>query len=399
MDFVFSAADIMLPHTDMKKWATIACDQYTSEPEYWEKVEKTVGDAPSSLRLVLPEVYLRNDNSEQVKKINQTMKKYEEDGIFETYKDALIYVERTQSDGKVRRGIVGKIDLEQYDYSKKTSAAVRATEKTVISRIPPRVKIREDATLELPHVMLLIDDPERTVIEPLDSEKDKFRMLYDFDMMLGAGHITGRLMDGENIRNVIGALKDLSDKNDGFLLSVGDGNHSLASAKECYNKTREPLSRYALVEIVNIHDEALQFEPIYRAVFGAEPEKLINDFVDFCGGEYQGADAQSFECLYKDKTKHISVKPSFKLPVGTLQSFLDDYTEKNTGITVDYIHGEDSLKKIASRDEKAVGFLFRGMEKSELFSSVSADGSLPRKTFSMGHADDKRFYLEARRIK
>lgn len=393
----FSTADILLPKKNFENWAVIACDQYTSEPEYWDNVRKSAGDKPSALDIVLPEVYLSGDNSNRIEKINANMQKFIENGVFELYQDALIYVERIQSDGKLRHGLVGKIDLENYDYRSGSKAEIRATEQTVVSRIPPRVEIRKNASVEMPHVMLLFDDVKDVIFTYLSENTDKFKKIYDFKLMCNAGSIKGYLLDDTAKQTVLLALDDLKQKNNGFLFCVGDGNHSLATAKECYRQNPNELSRYALTEIVNIHDTALQFEPIYRVVFGVEPETLIDDFVKTVG-EYNGTDAQKFVCVYGEKIREISVKPTSKLAVGTLQTFLDDYVKTHNGIEIDYIHGENSLKKLSAR-ENTVGFLFDGMQKSELFDAVNSDGSLPRKTFSMGHADDKRFYIEARKIK
>lgn len=393
----FSPANILLPKSDFENWAVIACDQYTSEPEYWQSVKNAAADKPSALNIVLPEVYLSDDNSEYIEKINQNMQKYLAEDIFKEYPDALIYVERIQSDGKLRKGIVGKIDLESYDYHSGTDAEIRATEQTVLSRIPPRVEIRKNATLELPHVMLLFDDIENSIFNYLALNRDTFEKLYDFTLMCDAGSIKGYLLNDTAKQTVLSALDTLKQKNNGFLFCVGDGNHSLATAKECYMQNPTQESRYALAEIVNIHDTALEFEPIYRVAFGVNPENLIDDFIT-ATGEYSGTDAQKFICVYGDKTREISVKPTAKLAVGTLQSFLDEYVKIHNEVQIDYIHGENSLKKLASRNN-TVGFLFDGMKKSELFDAVNANGSLPRKTFSMGHADDKRFYIEARKIK
>ncbi|MEE1053610.1 MAG: DUF1015 domain-containing protein [Acutalibacteraceae bacterium] len=389
----FSPADILLPKTDFENWSVIACDQYTSEPEYWQNVKTAAGDKPSALNIILPEVYLSADNSEKIEKINQNMQKYLENDIFTEYKDSLIYVERIQSDGKLRRGIVGKIDLECYDYRSGSDAEIRATEQTVLSRIPPRVEIRKNAPLEMPHVMLLFDDVKDRIFSYLAENKDGFKTVYDFTLMCNAGSIKGYLLNEEAKQTVLSMLGELKEQKDGFLFCVGDGNHSLATAKECYNQNKNELNRYALCEIVNIHDKALEFEPIYRVVFGADPEKLIDEFI-----KATGEGSQKFTCVYGDKTREISVKPTAKLAVGTLQTFLDEYAKNHPEVEIDYIHGTESLKKLASR-ENAVGFIFDGMQKSELFDAVNADGSLPRKTFSMGHADDKRFYIEARKIK
>ncbi len=389
----FSPADILLPKCDFENWAVIACDQYTSEPEYWEEVTAAAGDKPSALNIVLPEVYLSADNSERIEKINKNMQAYLDSNVFCEYPDSLIYVERIQSDGKCRRGIVGKIDLESYDYHAGTTAEIRATEQTVLSRIPPRVEIRKNAPLELPHVMLLFDDAKNTVFSYLDSNKSDFEKVYDFTLMCNAGSIKGYLLNAPAKNFVLSQFDSLKQQNDGFLFCVGDGNHSLATAKECYNLNKTEASRYALTEIVNIHDTALQFEPIYRVVFGINPEELLDELV-----KTLGEGTQKFTCVYGNTVKEIGVNPTAKLAVGTLQAFLDEYIKNHPEAEIDYIHGEDSLKKLASRPN-AIGFIFGGMQKSELFEAVNADGSLPRKTFSMGHADDKRFYIEARKIK
>lgn len=392
----FLPADILLPKNGFEKWAVIACDQYTSEPEYWKSAADYVGNAPSALNLVFPEVYLSDDNSKKISEINANMKKYINDGVFNEFKNTFIYIKRTVTGGKIRRGVTGLIDLCNYSYEKGSKTLIRATEETVPERIPPRVEIRKDATLELPHIMLLIDDPDMTVIAPLDKKTEDEKPLYDFDLMLNGGHITGTAL-GEKaaaeMQKALGALIENSD--DKLLFAVGDGNHSLAAAKECYRINKSEKSRYALVEIVNIHDESLEFEPIYRVIFGADPERVIHDFTEFSGGDYNGTDAQEFTCVYGGRERKISVKPSSKLCVGTLQRFIDRYIKENPSLKVDYIHGEKSLRLLAEKPD-TVGFIFDGMKKSELFDAVKQDGSLPRKTFSMGHANDKRFYLEAR---
>lgn len=394
----FLPANILLPKKDFEKWAVVACDQYTSEPEYWEKVENIAGNSPSAFNLILPEVYLLPDNSKRINKINENMSKYISDGVFEEIENTFVYVEREVTDGKTRNGIVGLIDLENYSYEKGSKALIRATEATVLERIPPRVAIRKDATLEMPHVMLLIDDPKRTVIEPLKEKIGDFKKLYDFDLMQNSGHIKGFAIDEITAKQIQTALSALvSDNNDKLLFAVGDGNHSLATAKECYNINKTESSRYALVEVVNIHDFSLEFEPIYRVVFGVEPEKFINNFVNDLGGEYNGSDAQKFTCVYGDNEREVSLKPTGKLCVATLQTYLDEYLKNDKNATIDYIHGEEVVYSL-SKSENTVGFIFEGMQKNELFDAIKQDGSLPRKTFSMGHAADKRFYIEARKI-
>ena len=391
--FLYSA-DILLPKKDFEKWSVIACDQYTSEPEYWAETEEIVGNNASALRIILPEAYLTDDDSEKIAQINKNMIDYLNSDVFDLFEDTIIYTNRTLKNGVSRHGIVGLIDLEDYSYEKGASTPIRATEQTVIERIPPRVAIRRDASIELPHVMLLIDDEKRTVIEPISEECEKFKKLYDFDLMQNAGHICGYALSTDAKNQVKSAL-DLLYKNskDGLLYAVGDGNHSLASAKECYRQGCGP--RYALVEIVNIHDYSLEFEPIYRVVFGGN-QKLIEDFIDYCG-ESKDTDGQNFLIINGENETEVSLKAKGTLPVATLQGFLDEYI-KNTDLKIDYIHGIENVKKLCKR-EKAIGFIFDGMEKNQLFEAVSNDGSLPRKTFSMGCADDKRFYLEARKIK
>ena len=392
---LFMPTDILLPAEKPEKWAVIACDQYTSEPEYWENVRKTAGNAPSAFNIIFPEAFLGKNNAEKISKINATMKSYLENGVFKEYKNTFVYTERTLKNGKTRRGIVGLIDLDNYSYEKGSKALIRATEATVKERIPARVEIRRGAHLEMPHVMLLCDDPENLLIGGLASNIGNFECLYDFDLMCGGGHIRGFAPDKAAAEALRRHTEELLRKNGGdMLFVVGDGNHSLAAAKECAALGG---SHYALVEVVNIHDDSLEFEPIYRVLFGVEPEKVIEDFTEKCGGEYRGADAQRFRCVYGSTEKEISVRPASKLAVGTLQVYLDDYLKAHKGTEIDYIHGENSLKKLAET-RNTLGFLFDGMKKEELFDAVRQDGSLPRKTFSMGEADDKRFYLECRKL-
>ena len=390
-------ADILLPKDNFESWSVIACDQYTSEPEYWEGVKKSAGDNCSALNIILPEAHLSDDDGEKIAKINQTMADYLNNDVFDKFENTMVYIERTLKNSKVRRGVLGLIDLEDYSYLKGADTFIRATEETVLERIPPRVNIRKDASLELPHIMLLIDDAQNTVLEPLTNNKESYSRLYDFTLMQNAGKIKGYAITPSDVYALQEALYSLAcASSDGLLFAVGDGNHSLASAKECYNQGKGP--RYALVEVVNIHDDSLEFEPIYRILFSADPEKVISDFTEKLGGEYTGSDAQKFTCVFGNCEKEISVKPTAKLPVATLQTFLDEYIQKNPEIKIDYIHGVDSLKTLALKPQ-TLGFIFKGMDKGELFPAISADGSLPRKTFSMGCADDKRFYLEARKIK
>lgn len=390
----FLPANILLPKGDFEKWSVIACDQYTSQPEYWKETRNIVGETPSALNIILPEAFLGEDNSEAISAVNKTMENYLENGIFQEYDDTIVYIERRLNNGSLRRGILGLIDLEDYNYLKSSNSLIRATEETVLDRIPPRVNIRLEAPIEIPHIMLLIDDKDRKVIEPLSEKTGEFEKLYDFSLMQNAGSIIGYKISKDSTEKMLGAIDELAENSDGMLFAVGDGNHSLASAKECYNLGKG--SRYALVEVVNIHENSLEFEPIYRVLFGVQPLSVIDDFVNASGGEYYGEDAQKFTCVFGKETKEISVKPNGKLAVATLQKFLDEYI-KNTDIKIDYIHGIEATKTLAEK-ENAIGFIFEGMQKDELFTAVCADGSLPRKTFSMGTADDKRFYLEARKF-
>lgn len=401
----FKPADILLPArgTDYSKWSVIACDQYTSQPEYWERAERAVGGAPSTLRLVLPEAYLDSPGLEKrIDSINLAQKEYLDSGLFEEYKDSMVYVRRIQSDGSLREGLVGAIDLEEYDYLPGSQSQVRATEATVTERIPPRLKIRQGACLELPHIMILIDDPQKSVIEPLGGAE--LEKLYDFNLMLGGGSISGYLVPQAELSRVNGALSRLLERCP-MLFAMGDGNHSLATAKEYYNRlkaenpgadlSRHP-ARYALCEIVNLHSPALRFEAIHRIVFTDCPERLVLALERELGLSCEPSEL-SLELLTGGTEKRLYIhKPTAKLAVGCLQAFLDGFLKENGG-RIDYIHGEEVVKELSARPG-AVGFILEPMEKSQLFPAVMADGALPRKTFSMGHADDKRFYLEARRI-
>ncbi len=414
----FGPADILVPQgCDLRLWSVVACDQYTSEPAYWEQVERLVGGAPSALRLTLPEIYLKGDVSERIGAIGRAMRDYLNRGLFAAHPDSMVLVERTLSSGRVRRGLVGAVDLEAYDYNRGAQSPVRATEGTVLERIPPRVRVRENAPLELPHVMLLADDPGRTVLEPLAERAAEFPLLYDFDLMQGGGHIAGRLIAGQALRGVSRALSALA-RPDVFsekygvsgkaplVFAVGDGNHSLATAKACWEQVKKTLpagashpARYALAELVNLHDPALEFEPIHRVVFGVEPERLLTEFKAFypCAAEEKAA-GQRIGYVHAGGRGVLTVpNPPCNLAVGTLQNFLDACLKEHGG-RVDYIHGDGVAEQLGAQPGN-VGFLLPAMEKSDLFKTVVLEGALPRKTFSMGNACDKRFYLEARRIR
>ena len=388
--FGLQPADLLLPRGDLARWAVVACDQFTSQPEYWRQVEQTVGEAPSALRVTLPEAYLTEDPAPRIAAVNETMKEYLAADLFRSVPGGMTYIERQTSDG-VRRGLLGIIHLDEYDYLPGSHSLIRATEQTVVERIPPRVTIRRDAPLELPHVLLLAEDPEDTLIGPLTARAAEFELLYDFDLMMGGGHITGRLPDRKAMAGVQRAIHSLlAGQTDPLLFAVGDGNHSLAAAKECRRQDPTPRNRYALVEVVNLQDPAIRFEPIYRVVFHADPEDLL--------AALPKGEGQPVTVVTEKGERQVTLPPTSKLPVGTVQNFLDGYIAAHPGVTVDYIHGEETLRTLAARPG-AVGFLFEGMGKEELFPAIRADGSLPRKTFSMGHAEDKRYYLEARKIR
>lgn len=417
----FRGADILLPKdSDLTKWSVVACDQYTSQPEYWTRVAERVGSEPSTLHLILPESKLEGPGVEgTIEQINVTMKEYLEKDIFEEYPDSIFYIERCLANGKIRRGLVGMVDLEQYDYTPGSAASIRATEGTVLSRIPPRVAVRRNALVELPHIMLLTDDPGRTVIEPFGDETAEMKCVYEFDMMEQGGHIAGWQLNAkqkERLANALAALADPAAFNARYgtkdlatlLFAVGDGNHSLATAKECYEQQKKATprelwpqlpARYALAELVNLHDNSLEFEAIHRVVFDTDVPKLLEALVDAYPGAYDGCgNGHVLHYVYAGGEGAVTVpEPSAQLPVGTLQNFLDEYL-KNAAGKVDYIHGEDVTRQLGCEPD-CIGFLLPAMDKDQLFPTVIHDGVLPRKTFSMGEAHDKRFYLEARKIR
>lgn len=415
----FKRANILLPkNTDMEKWSVVACDQYTSEMDYWNRVDSFVGDSPSTLRITLPEIFLEDsDVEEKIKKVNSTMREYLSKDLFYELEDSMIYLERTQADGRVREGLMGMVDLEDYSYEKGSQTLIRATEKTVIERIPPRLKVRENAPLELPHIMILIDDEKKKIIESLKNEVTDNDVIYDFDLMENGGHIKGYKLNSDSMSKVEEGLESLADKDyfekkysvkdKGVLLfAMGDGNHSLATAKANYENLKKTMSeeeylnnpaRYALVELVNLHSDALEFEPIHRVIFDTDVDNLVNELYKYYDINEDG-DGQYFELVTKniDKKLYIS-NPKSNISVGSIQIFLDEYLKENTG-KLDYIHGDETTRSMG-REEGNVAILFEAMPKEELFRTVILDGALPRKTFSMGHSYDKRYYLEARKIK
>lgn len=431
--------EILLPKpgTDLTKWAVAACDQYTSQPEYWERVREFVGQSPSTFHIILPEAYLEETDPEKASgKINAAMDDYLKN-VLVAEKPGFILTERTTARGSSRKGLMAALDLERYDFREGSKSLIRATEGTVIERLPARIKIRQHAPLESPHIMVLIDDPERTVIEPL--LKKGFRKVYDFDLMENSGHIKGYLVDDEKAANeVAAALAALAEPEafrkrygvkdpDVLLFAMGDGNHSLATAKEIWEGIKKRAgdsqavmdhpARYALVELVNLHDESLTFESIDRVAFNCD----LNDMLECMEAYYsaQGStfsvdgrgsrdeveavpsrlpDAHRISFVTKDSAGTITVgRPRHTLEVGTLQTFLDGYMKDRKDVRIDYIHGEEIVKSLASQGN-TVGFFLPAISKLDFFRTIIVDGVLPRKTFSMGHADEKRFYLECRNI-
>ncbi len=401
---IFSPTNILLPKQNFESWSVIACDQFTSNEEYWQAVKAEAGEHPSTLNLIYPEVYLgKTDAAEVTANINSTMQKYIADGIFEEYPNALIYVERTQRDGKVRCGIVGAVDLDEYDYHEGSTSRVRATEKTVLERIPPRVEIRKNATLELPHILMLMDDTARSIVEPLAilATSGKMQKLYDFDLMLEGGHLCGYLIPEGMQADICQKIEALGELHGGITLAVGDGNHSLATAKACRALGATECNRYALCEVMNIHSDALVFEPIFRTVEGIDATQLLADFKAYLADSAnQNANNAPQEITFVCGTLReivVADRPPHALAVGTVQQFLDAYLANKKDAVIDYIHDEEELLSLTANG-KTCGFLYGCMGKSELFDAIEKEGVLPRKTFSMGSARDKRYYTEARRI-
>ncbi|MFA5836631.1 MAG: DUF1015 domain-containing protein [Bellilinea sp.] len=426
-------ADILLPKNGLEpqKWATIACDQFTSQPEYWQKVADIVGAAPSTYNLVLPEVFLGTpDENEHIQRSQQKMREYVHQDLLDSH-TGLVYVERT-SLGRMRRGLMLALDLENYDFNKGSQTLIRATEGTILNRLPPRMRIREGAILELPHILVLIDDPDCSVIDPISADAASLPLLYDFDLMQGSGHLTGRLVNDPALeKQMIAALErlaspevfyskyDVTPEHGVLLFAAGDGNHSLATAKAIWEKIKPVVgmnhpARYALVEIENVHDAGLHFEPIHRVVFGCQSSP-IDAMKAYFGDALRFSPCQSPEEVvekvetYRGEDHIIGLvnaagpelafvsNPSANLPVGTLQSFLDTWIGLGNAENLDYVHGADVVLTLGKQPGNC-GFYLPAMPKNGLFKTVILDGALPRKTFSMGEAVEKRFYMEARRI-
>jgi hypothetical protein len=426
--------EVLLPKkgVDLHKWAVIAVDQFTSQPEYWEQVEAIIGDAPSTFHITLPEIYLEQPGeAEHIQSIQKTMREYLDAGILEP-REGLIYVERTAA-GKTRKGLVMCLDLEHYDYTKGSTSLIRATEGTIVDRLPPRMKIRTGAPLELPHILVLIDDPQKTVIEPVGAASGKLEKLYDIDLMLDSGHLVGYAVNDSALEaSVIEALRGLakpevfaakygvdSDK-PVLLFAMGDGNHSLATAKAVWERMKPEVgmhhpARYALIELENVHDEGLEFEPIHRVLFGLKTD-IYAALESAFGADYSYTPVENAEEMTRrvnagDPTRQLMgfvgggkgfgvvaiANPSTNLSVGTIQSFVDPFLKSGNAEKIDYVHGADVTVRLGQQLGN-VGIYVPGMQKHDLFKTVILDGALPRKTFSMGEAREKRFYMEARKI-
>ncbi|MDO4219274.1 MAG: DUF1015 domain-containing protein [Synergistaceae bacterium] len=406
----FKAADIYLPNkdVDLKKWSVVACDQFTSDPTYWELVEHTVADAPSTLYITLPEIYLKEAQS-RIPKIAQNMEDYVASGVLvPAVKDGFVLVERDTSSGK-RLGIVGAIDLEAYDFNKGAEVPVRCTEGTVAERLPVRTEIRSASLLECPHVMLLIDDPKKTLIESFYDKRESFRVLYDVDLMKQGGHLKGYALEGQTALEVEHAFAEFYDKNSNFFLAVGDGNHSLAAAKICWENIKKTLTdddqknhpaRFALVEVVNLHSPALVFKPIHRIVSGVGLKEFTADFESFL--ERKGmklVEGTDLILVSFGKKRFYDIKDSNgRLPVDIVQEFLDKYMQNHPHILLDYIHGSIVTEGLSQKIE-TVGILLQPISKDGFFDAIEAGGALPRKTFSMGEAEEKKYYMECRKIR
>lgn len=433
-------ANILMPREDidLKTWAVVAVDQFSSQPEYWEEVEELCKDLPSTLHMVFPEAYIGKVSEEGLAdKINSKMEAYLKEGILVDEGPCFIYIDRKTPYVSSRKGLIVSLDLESYNYEPGSKSLIRATEETDKLRLPPRVKIRKDAAIEIPHIFIVIDDLEGRVIEPIEEEIEGYKALYDFDLMMDGGHIKGyKIKDEKILKRIMESLdalinpKLLKDKygveEPPFLYAVGDGNHSLASAKDHWDNIKKDLSeeerenhpaRFALVELMNLHDSGIVFEPIHRLIFNLSFDDFFKAFKEF----YKDSSYEKFSSkdkmltrvkeLKEDKSSHILPfinkegyglikldNPKSNLEVGSLQNFLDEYLKENDEIHLDYIHGEEVLEDL-SREDNNLGFYLDSMDKKELFKTVVLDWVLPKKTFSMGEAEEKRYYLESKMIR
>lgn len=422
----FTAADILLPAAGvpLDPWACIAVDQFTSQPEYWQRAEHLADGKPSTLHIVLPEAYLGTpQEAERLESIRRTMEEYRKT-VLTRKVHGYVYVERTQMDGTVRQGLVGAVDLDAYDYAKSSKPAIRPSESTVVERIPPRLKVRRGATLETPHVMMLADDVDCTLIEPIGLMKNQLPPLYDGELMLGGGHLRGwAVEDPALIAGIDAALAALADPaafarrwpaakgQQPMVLAVGDGNHSLATAKAYWEELKPTLSeeqrrthpaRWCLAEVCNVHSPAIEIEPIHRVVFGVGAKELYAalDAWDQQQGSSTTMSDQRLRLADAHGESAVALaNPPAPLTVGSVEAFLADFLPAHPGVTVDYIHGESTALALASDPAKpATAILLPDFAKADLFKGVVLGGVLPRKTFSMGHAEEKRYYIECRKI-
>ena len=402
---------ILLPKKDIdkSKWSVIACDQFTSQADYWEAVEEYVGASQSTLRLIYPEVYLeRDDKQARIEAINANMSKYLKKGLFDEF-EGFILVDRTMNDGRHRLGLMIYVDLEDYEYTEKNDALIKATEKTVVDRLPPRIEIRKGACLELPHIMMLMDDRSQKIIEKLYESRDFLEKAYDFELNMNGGRVQGYKVTNcaQILEEIEGLLKEdvLVEKygsSKPILFAVGDGNHSLATAKECWKNIKKTLTpaqrqkhpaRYALCELVNIHDKSLDFEPIHRVVFGVD-----KDFINFMHDRLLELDGkEQVKVVFEDTIYYWSVCDNPSDAIADIQSLMDEYALTHPEMVIDYIHGDEHLLKVGA-DGHGVAVFMPKLQKDALFDYVVRRGALPRKSFSMGHAEDKRYYLECRKI-
>ena len=404
-------AQLLLPKegSDLTAWACVACDQFTSQPEYWQEVALQVGDKPSAYRIILPECYL-DKSAELIPGIHRTMANYLADGtLVPAVENGFVLVERITPSG-ARLGLVGMLDLECYDNKPGSRPLCRASEGTIFERIPPRVKIRQGAPLESAHVMLLMDDPMHSVVEPLYNKRNQLRKLYDFPLMKDGGQLIGYAVEGDDIPGIYAALERLSGGDDPMLFAVGDGNHSLATAKAIWDSIKPTLTpeetvshpaRFAMVEIENIYDDALQFEPIHRVLFGYDGDQLLNDLAAFAAAKRESLvdddETQNITIVYEGKEVTLAIPTEHQLAVGDLQNFLDQWLTAHPGVTLDYVHGEAAVRELAM-NANTIGFLLPKPDKGMFFEQIRQLGSLPRKTFSMGEANEKRYYMECRKI-
>ena len=447
-DFGIRVPEILLPkNIDVKSWSVIACDQYTQDLDYWKKAEAAAAGKPSTLNLILPEVYLISpDKPARIEKIRKTMKSYIAEGagsqnsVFDTERNCMVYIERKTAFGRMRRGLVTQIDLETYEWKPFSKANIRATEATIVERIPPRMEIRRGAALELPHIMLLVDDKDDLLVGGAGTAVRSKTPLYSGELMCNGGEITGWAVESDSeiagVTEAVAKIAEAKRAADGstFLFAVGDGNHSLATAKAVWDEYKEKLIaegaddttlrdcpvRYALVEIVNIYDKGLTFEPIHRVIFDCDVEGLIKTLAEKLGGSVsEVSDAGELEAAVKAShadfgfaykaggaQKYVLLKTGItELAVARLQPEIDEFLKSATAVTsasakkaeIDYIHGSDEVLKLGER-ENAVGILLPPIAKDSFFETISGRGPLPRKSFSMGEADEKRFYLECRRL-